>query len=301
MKTTLLGIFLVTVLAINAVLGQTPPPKKTTVAEDYDLSYDYDKKLWSGKPYVGKGKLKLTRYFVVPYKTQQRISICNLKKGLTAVIKATSVTLTPETGEKTKGDPESFKKPECEVIFLSNPIESDEVYYTLTIKDADKVVHESTVMVKVFRGLKIDLSTGVVFHNVSDEKFHYTSSGNDFSLSKDGKTGKVFPISPVILTHAYFRTRGFATIGSTLGLGITDDSKLGYYIGLAGIFGDHQRVVFSGGLALRPAKILKGQYKEGQVFTAADKPEIGDLMEDRYRPGVFLSLSYNLTSKIEKK
>lgn len=288
MKNRLQFLLLVAMLcACTATQAQ-----RGTSNDEYRLVFDYTSRKWTG--YAHRNQ----RWFLVPYKTQQRIVVKNVPGDYTVEMNETSIAVTFDEGTKgkvptTAGD---------SVFFLSNVIESDEMEYTVIIKD-DKQheVCKSTAFVKVFRGLKIDVSTGVVFHTLADNSYHYTNDGSVFTLTKDNRKGKLFPISPVVLTHAYFRSKGFVSWGGTLGFGINDSGKLGYYLGLASLIGDRQRIVLSAGAAFRPVSILKSQYDEGQVFADADKPDLADVTEDQFRTGFFFSVSYNLTSKVVRK
>jgi hypothetical protein len=255
----------------------------------YNLSYNYATKQWTGKSFRGK-------YFIVPYKTQQTITVCGLPENYSATIDGEMITVTPEAVQ-----PESLS-PIC-VVYLSNIVEADEVEYTLQIKDSrDSVIEKSVVFVKVFGGLKIDISTGVVLHSLANESYHLNESAVDeFTLTKDNKKGNLFPISPVVLTHFHARPKGFATLGTTVGLGINDEGKVGYYLGGALLIGDRQRAIISTGIALRPVEVLKGKYQNGEVFDDNSKPEIDDLTESIFKTGFFFSFSYNLSSKVERK
>lgn len=184
-----------------------------------------------------------------------------------------------------------------------NMIDSDEVEFIVTINNKDgELIHKSTAYGKVFGGLKIDLSTGALFHTVVDRSFHYAPVGTDQSqIVKDRNKSKIRPVFPVVFTNIYWRTARPACIGISLGLGIDDSGQSGYYFGPSLILGDRQRAIFSLGGALRPADDLKGKYRNGQVFGTADAPDVSDLVESSFKLGLYLSLSYNLTTKVERR
>jgi hypothetical protein len=261
---------------------------QTARSAAYDLHYDFTTKIVSGSAYKEK-------YFIVPYKSQQRIFIDSIPSNYSVQLNARKITVTPDnsTAKLLNG---ALKQ----VIFTSDVIETDEIEYQLEIKENDVTVETTTIFVKVVGGLKIDLSTGVVFHTLADESYHFDEAGTDeVSLSKDKQKGSFFPINPVILTHIHGRGKGFTTLGTTLGLGINDEGKVGYYLGGALLFGDRQRAILSAGLAFKPVDVLKGKYKNGQIFTADDiRPELEDVTESKFKTGFFFSFTYNLSSTV---
>jgi len=189
-------------------------------------------------------------------------------------------------------------------VQTSRMVDSDEVEFIVTFNDSSdaKNNHKTSLYARVFGGLKIDLSTGALFHTVVDKSFHYAPVGNDQSqIAKDKNSSKVKPIFPVVFTNIYWRQAGWLCPGISLGLGIDDSGQSGYYFGPSLILGDRQRAIFSLGGALRPADDLKGKYENGQIFDTADAPDVSDLVESSFKLGLYLSLSYNLTSKVERR
>lgn len=189
-------------------------------------------------------------------------------------------------------------------VQTSRMVDSDEVEYIVTFSDSSdtKNNHNTSLYARVFGGLKIDLSTGALFHTVVDKSFHYAPVGTDQSqIVKDRNKSKFRPIFPVVFTNIYWRQAGGISPGISLGLGIDDSGQSGYYLGPSLILGDRQRAIFSAGCALRPADDLKGKYKNGQVFDTADAPDVEDLVESSFKLGLYLSLSYNLTTKVERR
>ena len=244
--------------------------------------FDFTTKLWtySEESKYRKGKV----YFLIPYKSQPVISILNLQSADYKVkIEEAFFDVTPKTDDSIKnltGEDRTTHYTQTMKV-----VDSDEVEYTVTITDEkDKIIHITTAYAKVYGGLKIDLSTGVLFHNLIDESYNYVATGNSqSSIAKDKKTGSVKPLFPVVLTHVYWRTKGMINPGFSLGFGIDDSGKAGYYLGPAFLLGDRQRAVISLGLALRPTSTLKGKYAEGQLMDDSSKPEVSDTASSRTR------------------
>jgi hypothetical protein len=268
--------------------------------------FDFTTKLWT---YSEESKYRKRKvYFLIPYKSQPAIRVIHLPSiDYKVKIETAFFDVTPKT-EAVKNDTtfKLFEKnKEDNIVYTEtmNVVDSDEVNYTVTISDEnDKIVHITQVYAKVYGGLKIDLSTGVLFHNLFDESYGYVAGANSqSSISKDKNNGVVKPLFPVVLTHFYWRAKGIISPGFSLGLGIDDSGKAGYYLGPAVLLGDRQRAVISLGLALRPTNTLKGRYAEGQLLDDSSKPDVSDLVESVYKAGLFFGITYNLTAKIEKR
>jgi hypothetical protein len=185
----------------------------------------------------------------------------------------------------------------------SEMVDSDEIQYTVTVRNKEgNIDHKSTAYCKVYGGMKIDVSSGVLFHNLPNESFRFEPNGSGSSTIVKNKNNDVLkPLFPVVFTHFYWRSKGFTSLGASVGLGIDDSGKAGYYGGPALLLGDRQRVVISLGCALRPTDVLKGQYSTGEVIPNTELPETSDLVESAYRAGFFFALTYNLTAKVERR
>lgn len=290
-------VSLVSVLFLNLLLVQGQSKEINSLQRTF--VFDFNTKLWtySEESKYRKGKM----YFLIPYKSQPAILVRNLPSADFKVkIDEVFFYVTPKTDESIK----TLDREDTRIHYAQTMkvVDSDEVEYTVTITDKDQIVHITTAHAKVYGGLKIDLSTGVLFHNLFDESYNYVAAGNSqSSIAKDKKTGSVKPLFPVVLTHVYWRAKGMISPGFSLGFDIDDSGKAGYYLGPAMLLGDRQRAIISLGLALRPTNALKGKYVEGQLLDDSSKPEVSDLVESVNKAGFFLGITYNLTTKIEKR
>lgn len=281
---------------------------KVKKSADVVLQFDFKSKQWDygSKSLVDEPK-KEKPYFALTYKSQPVIKVTNLPDATTMVeIDDENYDVTPEVEIKEKQFQVDGKKSYDTTYSFTQTmamVDSDEVSYKVTVKNsADTILHTTEAFAKVYRKLKIDLSTGVLFHNLQDKSYFFSDAGNDqSSITKDDSKGKIRPLFPVVMTHMYWQSMGFVSGGASLGLGIDDSGKAGYYLAPSLIFGDRQRAILSFGGALRPTDVLKGKYEVGQTIPTGNLPEVTDLVESTYKLGWFVSITYNLTSKVEKR
>lgn len=301
MKTLKNLLFILLLFNLTQVFGQKSKVKRT---EDLVLQFDYKEKTWNYDSTQDGNKHK--PYFLVKYKSQPVIKVTSLPSTTTKVtIDEYFFDVTPEVETKDKSPDKSLSDGLIVTPFIQTMavVDSDEVSYKVTIKDAnDETLHTTAAFVKVYGRLKIDLSTGVLFHNLQDESYYFSDAENgQSSISKDRNKGEIKPLFPAVLTHFYWQGKGSTNFGASIGFGLDDSGKIGYYTGPALIVGDRQRVILSGGWALRPTDVLIGKYREGQLLNTSNLPDASDLVESEYKSGIFLSLTYNLTSKVEKR
>lgn len=311
MKKTILLCFALILLSQTFLFGQKKEP-------DVILLFDFKSKQWSydiqntstegnnqsenSDTNSNKGK----PFFTLRYKTQPVIKVNNLPDSNTKVkIDDKYFEVIPEVDSNQLNDSDNKNKKDNEHTFTKTMpmVDSDEVIYSVTISDSnDNPLHTTEIFAKVYGKLKIDLSTGVLFHTLQDNSYFFTDAGNEqSSISKDRSKGKLKPLFPVVMTHFYRQSKGMISPGLSLGLGLDDSGKAGYYAGLSAIIGDRQRAILTGGWAFRPTDVLKGKYEEGQKIPSANLPETTDLVESIYKSGIFFSITYNLSSKVEKR
>ncbi|MDR7132553.1 hypothetical protein J2X69_004926 [Algoriphagus sp. 4150] len=300
MKTLKSLLFILLFFNLAVVFGQS----KIKKSGDIVLEFDYKEKIWNYAPIPVTDKHK--PYFLLRYKSQPVIKIKNLPTSSKVTIEEYFYDVTPEVENKDNSLDKSQSDGLIATPFIQTMaiVDSDEVSYKVTIKDDnDTTLHTTTTaFAKVYGRWKIDLSTGVLFHNLQNESYYFSDSGNEqSSILKDSNKGKIKPLFPAVLTHFYKQGKGFTNFGASVGFGIDDSGKIGYYAGPSLIVGDRQRVILSGGWAFRPTDVLKGKYKEGQLLNTSNLPEVAELVESEYKSGIFLSLTYNLTSKVEKR
>lgn len=299
MKTIIFLCFSLFFLNYTFLYGQS----KVKKSSDVILVFDYSTKLWKYENSSGKE----LPYFVLKNKSQPIIQVIKLPSSSTKIeIEEQYYDVTPEVKEQKEKDPKMAPLTEDDghkITQTMGMIDSDEVIYKVTVKNAvDTVLHTTEVFAKVYGRLKIDLSTGVLFHTLQDESYFFSDAvNNQSSIIRDASKGKIRPLFPVVMTHIYKQSTGNLSPGFSLGLGIDDSGKAGFYLGGALIFGDRQRAILSAGWALRPADKLKGKYEVGQKISSEDLPETIDLVESNYRSGYFFSLTYNLTSNVSKR
>lgn len=300
MKTIIFLCFSLFFLNYTLLYSQSKMEK----SKDIVLLFDYKSKQWSypENDTTKKGK----PYFAVKYKSQPVIKVTSLPDTTTRVV------INDQYFDVIPKLDTVDKKNKMGIVFTSKSysftqtmpmVDSDEIIYSVTINDSTGTpLHTTEAFAKVYGKVKIDLSTGVLFHSLQDESYFFSDAGNNqSSISKDRSKGKIKPLFPVIMTNIYYQTKGLINPGVSLGLGLDDSGKAGYYVGGTLIFGDRQRAILSVGWALRPTDVLKGKYEEGQIISTANLPESADLVESTYKSGWFLSITYNLTSNVSKR
>lgn len=294
MKTLKYLLFIFFFVDTVSLYGQSKHKK----SEDIILQFDYQEKTWNYKDVDSTNKSK--PYFLIQYKSQPIIEIINLPSSSKVMIDEYFFDVTPEVEKKNILNGPSGPDKYVQTMAV---VDSDEVSYKVTIKNSsDQELHTTTVFAKVYGKIKIDLSTGALFHNLQDESYFYSDAGSgQSSISKDGNKGHFKPLLPVVLTHFYWQGKGYSNFALSAGLGLDDSGKAGYYIGPGLILGDRQRIIVSAGWAFRPTDVLKDKYTVGQILNTSDLPENKDLVESIYKSGFFFSLTYNLTSKVEKR
>ena len=142
-------------------------------------------------------------------------------------------------------------------------VKDDELVVKIVFEEkSTKSKEEYAFTIKVKGKFKIDFSTGAVFNlGDGDENFFIESD----SLIGKGRTDKITPIYPVVLTHFYFRNAKNYNFGGSVGLGLTEEQKASFYLALSCFIGNNQRLVLSAGTSIRPLKSLKHRFDVGQV------------------------------------
>ncbi len=178
--------------------------------------------------------------------------------------------------------------------FIIPNITDDEIIVKIKITEkTTKTEKEFAITLKVKGAFKINFSSGAIFNYGRGDEQYFIQS--DSTIGR-GKTDKITPVYPVILTHFYFRNAKKINWGATAGLGLTEDQKASFYLGLSSFMGNNQRLVLSLGVSIRPLADLKGKYKPGDSLDSSSITE-EDLVTDRYQHRGFFGITYNLSSK----
>lgn len=165
------------------------------------------------------------------------------------------------------------------------------------------------VEVPVKGGLKVDFSTGPAISfgkNSRDDIYFAEVSKTDPNISVLKKRGNNNSISPGIAAMMHFGPRSGKDFRPTLMFGLgagfqnTSDVNLSLYFGGSLVFGKRERVMLSSGVSyLKVTRLKTEQYVVDQQYTTPIN--IADITEKIFKPSFFLSLSYNLTNRLEIK
>lgn len=200
-------------------------------------------------------------------------------------------------------------KDENNYFISSDPVQAkaDFINYQIIISPKEGIdssfVSENrnfNIEVPVYGGVKIDFSTGFfITNNLYDRKYSLGSFSSDSNMSiiSEDRNNSIAQFSLGALVHVSKRCNGSFKPGLTFGLGLnsTDLTNLQAFFGLSAIFGLREQFIFSAGLSLANVDYLKGKYSLGTPTKNLndDTP----LTEKVIKAGLFISFSYNLTSK----
>ncbi len=150
-------------------------------------------------------------------------------------------------------------------------------------------------------GLKTDFSVGPVVSfgkNARDHKYYKDSTGELQELKNKNE------ISPSLaaLMHFYARSGKSTSYGGLFGIGVgfqsTSDVNASLFFGASIVMGKKQKIMLNGGVSyLRVERLQSDQYKIGEGLPA--DTDISTVTEKVFKPSPFLSISYNITTKIE--
>lgn len=203
--------------------------------------------------------------------------------------------------------------------YLCPPVqaERDYIQYTVAIKPrvndlATAVTTEDPINFKqqIYGSFRFSFSTGFASaFRITNKRYRLEPSGffeNDSAFIREEPVTNFSPMLTFNVNTAY-QTGQWYRIGMMFGVGyrVGEDTKLtdaAFLLGLtfhigAVFAGDDEIIIGAGGL-YAPVQQLRGQYAKDQLVR--HHPEIdGKLLESRYKTGIFVSLSYNLTGKAE--
>lgn len=162
--------------------------------------------------------------------------------------------------------------------------------------------------VPVKGGWKTDFSVGPTFSfgsNAKDEKFYFESTDVEGeSLLKQRDNNNVVSPGLAAMMHFYKRSGKDFSWGGMLGIGAgfqsIEDADVSFYTGLSGILGKSQKVMINAGVSfLKVDRLKEGEYTLDKVYDPATV-NITEVTEKVFKSSFFISISYNLTNRIER-
>ena len=195
----------------------------------------------------------------------------------------------------------------CQQNFVKGPIEGDYI----TVSPFAKKINGDTITLKDFPiykiricgGHRVNVSTGISFSffGMTDDDYTIARANTDsqFIIKKTEKGTNLYIPSLTTFIHFYNRGCGSLQSTATMGLSINPTSleSLKVMAGYSLIFGDERRGVFSIGVIAGAVNRLKTKYEKDKPLLFKDYPTLQetDLTAKRFRVGMFLGLSYNLS------
>lgn len=159
-------------------------------------------------------------------------------------------------------------------------------------------------------GLKVDFSVGPIIsfgNNAKDDKYYFDPSVNPekSSLKKLDNNNFITP-SLAAFMHFYRRSGRTGSFGGLFGVGAGFESidaiNLNYIFGGSWVLGKSEKVMLNTGVSIFKVSRLKtDQYKvDSNTTYDPSKVSISDVTEKVFKPSFFLSISYNLTRRVQR-
>lgn len=161
--------------------------------------------------------------------------------------------------------------------------------------------------VPVKGGLKVDFSVGPVLSfgdGAKDEKFYLENSEtDDISILRQRNNNNVLNPSIGALMHFYQRSGKTASFGGLFGVGAgfqnIDDVNLSLYTGVTLVLGKSKKIMLNTGISFLSVKRLKeDEFEIGNEYNTTNF-DLNSVTEQVFKSSFFLSLTYNLTNRIE--
>ncbi|AXY75891.1 hypothetical protein D3H65_18740 [Paraflavitalea soli] len=156
-------------------------------------------------------------------------------------------------------------------------------------------------------GFKADFSVGPVVSfgsNAKDETYFLKEiPGQDsVSLHKQDNNNAISP-GIAAMMHFYPRTGKDWALGPMCGVGAgfqsVSDVNFSLFLGASLILGKRQKIIVSTGASwLRVERLKSPEFKDGSKY-AVSKITVGDVTEKVFKPSGFISISYNLTNRVD--
>lgn len=193
--------------------------------------------------------------------------------------------------------------------YISDPIIGDYITVTPFVKklNGDTVHLKSfpSVRIKICGGHRANVSLGISFSflGMNDDDYVIKRSDNDstFSVIKAEKGIDLYIPSVTSFVHFYNRSCGSLQHAATIGASInpTNLESLRIMGGYSLIFGEERRAIFSIGVIAGAVNRLDSRYDRDKQLLYKDYPALQetDLVKKRFRVGMFVGLSYNLSKQ----
>jgi hypothetical protein len=155
---------------------------------------------------------------------------------------------------------------------------------------------------KTYGGFRLNFSTGLGFSflNTNDSYTKEKASSDSFRIRKSNTPDAFLP-SIVAYLHVYWRSKHRVTAGMTAGISTNPTSleTSKFFLGASMLFGEDRRFILSGGVTGGQADRLARNFVKDKEYANADYTGLQDkdLVEKKFRLGLFLGFSYNLSTK----
>jgi hypothetical protein len=149
-------------------------------------------------------------------------------------------------------------------------------------------------------GWKIDFSTGIFFNGGNDDfmgrELQYQPITDSTVTIKNKDGGDRILLSLGALMHIYRRTGKSVNYALSPGLSTTTAfDGVNFHLGASVLLGYKNRLVITGGLVLREAKILDKNYNYNTEYLKKEIPESPPTIKVFPKAGWFFSLTYNFS------
>jgi len=183
----------------------------------------------------------------------------------------------------------------------SQPANADEVTFTPVLKNAEgKVVKEFTsFQVRTKGRLKVNFSTGYLLSFIGDDNYslYKGTDGTITGISKGNKNSLTHALGA--LAHVYRSSEYNFNFALSSGISLANNSSVGFYLGGSLLFLEKNRVAITAGISyiqiqkLNTANLLQASSQDIYTFRSSTDNEIK--YDKVYKPGVFISITYNLS------
>ena len=192
--------------------------------------------------------------------------------------------------------------------YVKGPIEGDYITVTPFLKkpngDTLHLKDFPVSKIKIYGGFRANVSTGISFSflGMNDDDYTIARVNTDSVIIKKTKKGTNLYI-PSLTTFIHFYERSCKNYqnAATLGISVNPTSleSLKVMAGYSLIFGDERRAVFSIGVIGGAVNRLKTKYESDKALASKDYPGLQetDITAKRFRVGMFIGLSYNLSKQ----
>jgi hypothetical protein len=155
---------------------------------------------------------------------------------------------------------------------------------------------------RTYGGFRLNFSTGLGFSFLNNDKgFVKEKAGNDSFHIRGVSAQSAFTPSIVAFMHAYWRAKHRVNPALTVGISTnpTDLMSTKFFFGGSAILGQNRRFILSAGVTGGQADRLARNFEKDKIYANADYTglEDKDLVDKKFRLGLFFGFSYNLSVK----